>query len=76
MQYKTIQIEHYVLVKRKESFKLNQQYERVINAEAASGWKLLGIHSLPIKRRTGCLQMLCLNFFEVVHMDILIFFKD
>ncbi len=76
MQYKTVQVEHFQGQKKKDSLVIGQKYEEIINKEAMDGWKLLGIHSLPIVRRAGCLKMCMGVMFERFNMDVLIFFKD
>ena len=76
MQYKTVQIEHFQGQKKSDSLLIGKKYEEVINREAMEGWKLLGIHSLPIVRRAGCLKMCMGVFVEKFTMDVLIFFKD
>lgn len=76
MQYKTVTIEHFVSHERKESFTIGSKYEKVINQEAANGWKLLGIHPVPIERPTRCSYWFLGRFSEKFEMDILIFFRE
>lgn len=76
MQYKTIQVEHFMGMSRKDVPLLSQKYEAIINHQASEGWKLLGIHTLPVTRRAGCMKMCMGIFTENFQMDILIFFKE
>lgn len=80
MQYKTVTLEHPKKLKKDIAPELNSEYERIINQQAADGWKLLGIHPIEIRRKIGCMQWFIggfiwgsHNFFQV---DVLIFFKD
>ncbi len=80
MQYKTITIEHPKRMKKNIAPEINNEYETIINQQAAEGWKLLGIHPIEIRRKITCGQWCCCgflwgsnNFFQA---DILIFFMD
>ena len=76
MQYKTILIDQYQFINRKQSMVMNQIYENEINQMAAEGWKLLGIHTVSVSRRTGCAKMMMFQFRERITADVLVFFKD
>ena len=76
MQYKTILIDQYQFVNRKQSMIMDQVYEEKINQMTAAGWKLLGIHTVSVSRRTGCAKMMTFQFKEQITVDILVFFKD
>lgn len=76
MQYKTISVEHYLYQGRKESFALNKKYEEIINRQAMEGWKFVGIHTLPIERRRGCMWWLLFMFWERLQVDLLIFYRE
>lgn len=76
MQYKTIQLEHWINQSRKESFQMDTTYAKVINEQAMEGWKFLGIHTLPVRRRAGCLSMCVFRFYEHFQMNILFFYKE
>lgn len=76
MQYKTIQLEHWINQSRKKSFQMDSTYEKVINEQAMEGWKFLGIHTLPVTRRAGCISMCLFRPFEHFQMNILFFYKD
>lgn len=76
MEYKSESIIHNKICKKNSSKKVEEQYTRIINENAANGWKLLGIHTVDIHERAGCISM-CFGIFWVYYaLDILIFFRE
>lgn len=61
MQYKTISVQHSKSMELKDTKKVSDEYQNILNEQAAQGWILLGIH--PIQT----------NFFQE---DIFVFFKE
>ena len=57
MQYKTVTVEHYLRIPKKNCAVLGDKYQNIINECAADGWKLLGIHTLPIVEKAGCVKI-------------------
>lgn len=76
MQYKTVTVEHYLRIPRKNCAVLGDKYQNIINECAADGWKLLGIHTLPIVEKAGCVKKIMGGADEAYNIDVLIFFKD
>lgn len=76
MQYKTIVIDQYQFINRKQSMKMELVYEKEINQMAVNGWKLLGIHTVSVSRRTSCWKMMTFQFREQITVDVLVFFRE
>lgn len=80
MQYKTVTVEHPQKQKKNAAEQLNAEYEQIINKQAMEGWKLLGIHPVPIRRKTGCMKVIMsgiiIGYWTPFQADVLVFFKD
>ena len=85
MQYRTITVEHSMALRPNGKAALNEEYQNILNEQAAQGWKLLGIHSIEVRRKIGCVGRIW-NWWlmiwgesmvnEFYQDDILVFFKE
>lgn len=83
MQYKTITISTKVNQKRKtvkDPTLLGTEYEKIINEQAAEGWKLVGIHPINTKTHIGCLKFMLVGIifgiYDHYQTDVFVFYKD
>lgn len=85
MQYKTVTIEHPKGLGKMAVQKVNDDYQQILNEQAMQGWKLLGIHTIDIRRRVGCLGRLWRLFWAIFgdsesedffQADVLVFFRE
>ncbi|MBR0485163.1 MAG: DUF4177 domain-containing protein [Oscillospiraceae bacterium] len=85
MQYKTVTVEHPKGLVKMAVQKVNDEYQQILNEQAVQGWKLLGIHTIDIRRRVGCLGRLWRIFWAILgdsesedffQADVLVFFKE
>lgn len=83
MQYKTITISTKVNQKRKDvkdPTLRGTEYERIINEQAAEGWKLIGIHPINTKTHIGCMKFLLCGFlfgiYDHYQTDVFVFYKE
>ncbi len=56
MQYKTVTIEHSKGLKKGCASDIDAQYQQILSEHTVQGWKLLGIHTIEVKRKKGCLK--------------------
>ncbi len=85
MQYKTVTVEHPKGLGKMAVQKVNDEYQQILNEQALLGWKLLGIHTIDIRRRVGCLGRLWRLFWAIFgdsesedffQADVLVFFRE
>ena len=80
MQYKTITIERSKELKKGCASDIDAQCQQILNEQTAQGWKLLGIHTIEVKRKKGCLKIWwdgpVYGGYHEFQEDVLVFFRE
>lgn len=77
LKYKTVALESMLVGKKKQSAsEIIAPVAKVIQSEAAGGWKFVNMYDMPILRQPGCFGKLLGKPGDVVYYYMMVFSQE